>query len=280
MRRLIGLLVALAAIDVIVLALPGFSGGWRLVVHIAATIAGFVVMVRIRPLGIRGGVLGIFGPAGLLVAHALAWRRQSRLPAPVVMADPTAQESTSTGARMLDGRMRHAAPETLGSLVTVLRHGSVSARRRALETVVRSFEPALSPLIARALADGDQTIRALAAAAAARMSRNLTQRRAVLAARVERGDTVAEDALIALLSDHARANVLLSDAQRDQLRRDVMAILKERPAGDARNHKLETILAEAAWAAGDYELIDELASRHREPAANGLGWWRGTAAAA
>ncbi len=280
MTRLILVLFVLAAIDVTVLALPGIASGARLALHIAATIAGFVVMIRIRPLGIRGGVLGIFGPAGLLLAHALAWRRQSRLPAPVVMADPIGREPASSGARMLDGRMRHAAPETLGSLVTVSRHGSVSARRRALETVVRSFEPALSPLIARALGDGDQTIRALAAAAAARMSRNLMQRRATLAARVERGDAGAQDALIALLSDHARSNVLLSDAQRDQLRRDVLAMLQGRPSGEARNHDLETILAEAAWAAGDYELIDEIASRHREPADAGLGWWRSAALAA
>ena len=79
MKRLILLLAALAAIDLAVLALPGIGGGVRLALHIAATIAGFVVMIRIRPLGIRGGVLGIFGPAGLLLAHALAWRRQLRL---------------------------------------------------------------------------------------------------------------------------------------------------------------------------------------------------------
>ena len=277
MRRLLILLAVLAAVDLAVLLTPSLSDGARLALHVALTLAGFGVMFRLRPLGMRGGVLGLFGPTGLLVAHGLAWRRQSRLPAPAVVIDPTRHETASTGARMLDGRMRHAAPETLGSLVTVLRHGNVSARRRALETVVRSFEPALSPLIAQALADGDQTIRALAAAAAARMSRNLAQRRAILSARAERGERSAQDALITLLSDHARSNVLLSDTQREQLRHDVLATLQDRPSGAARNHLLEATLAEAAWAAGDYELIDDLAHRQGQGGDAGLGWWRGAA---
>ncbi len=272
--RLWHILAGLVVADLLAIAVPGLSPGVRLGAHVVLTLVGFAAMARRGRFGIAAATLGLVGPVGLVAAHVLAWRRRLRLSAPPEATDPGAMESPATGARMLDGRMHHAAPDALGSLVTVLRHGSVSARRRALETVVRSFEPTLSPLIARALADGDQTIRALAAAAAARMSRNLAHRRVALADRAARGDAEAGDALIALLADHARDNILLSDAQRDQLRREVVSLLHDRPPGDTRNHALEAVLAESAWAERDYEMIDALAGRRRDDSGDALGWWR------
>jgi uncharacterized Ntn-hydrolase superfamily protein len=270
---MIGVLLVLAIGDASIVAAPGLADGVRVSVHIALTIAGFAVAARRGPIGIGAGMVGLLGPVGLLLAHGLARRRRTpTLPSATAAAtDGQPADAGSIGARMLDGRLHNASAEKLGSLVTVLRHGNVTARRRAVETVVRSFEPALSPLIARALADRDQTIRALAAAAAARVSRNLTQGRAALALRADRGDARAADALVAMLADHARSNVLLSDTQRAHLRRDVLALLRDRPGGAADTEALETALAEAAWSAGDFTLIDEVAERGR---ATALAWWR------
>jgi hypothetical protein len=198
-------------------------------------------------------------------------------------------------ARLLDGRIRHATPETLGSLVTIMRHGNVPARRRALETVVRSFEPALSPLIALALTDRDQTIRALAAAASARVVENLASARERLSARIalaaEGPDgTDAAQTLARLLADHARADVLLSDSQRIHLREDAVAtIASGTPDGggtaDARDR--QTMLLETFWANGDYAAIDTMvAAIETQPAdastrdmARLAQWWRAGATA-
>ncbi|MES2338066.1 MAG: hypothetical protein V4537_08225 [Pseudomonadota bacterium] len=272
---MIAVIAALAVADLVMLVLPGVASGVRIAVHAALALAGFAVIGRRRPVGIGTAMLGLAGPAGLLVATLVA-RRGPLILTGSVDTPASPPEHASTGARMLDGRLHHASAGKLGSLVTVLRHGSVSARRRALETVVRSFEPALSPLIARALADRDQTIRALAAAAAARVSRNLAQGRAALALRADHGDVEAGDALVTMLADHARSNVLLSDAQRDALRRDVLALLRDRPASVADDRTLETTLAEAAWAAGDFALLDDLARRGTGDA---LAWWRSEARA-
>src|SRR3546814_1069079 len=87
--------------------------------------------------------------------------------------------------RILDDRVRYPESDEIGSLATMLRYGNLQARYRALETAVISFEPRLSPLIVMALSDEDQTIRALAAAAAAQVSYNLAQQRGALQARSE-----------------------------------------------------------------------------------------------
>ena len=280
-RRPIAGLLLLAGIDI---ALPvacgvfGLAIGWALAAHAVVAMLGFALWLRRGDdAGFAATVLGVLGPIGILatlpfarVSLALPQRSDDQ------MFGPRAQHSAHRGAglkvaRMLDGRVHHATPDTVSSLVTIMRHGDVAARRRALETVVRSFEPALSPLIALALTDGDQTIRALAAAASARVAENLVLARARLTARIADGsDPEAAATLSALLADHARADVLLSDSQRTHLREDAVALM---PATAPAN---QTIRIEALWAAGDYAAIDRITQAGDDAVTN---WWPAEAAA-
>ncbi len=272
-------LAALALADIAVLAAGGSIGGViALPVHGALAAAGYALWLRGgRQVDFAAAILGVFGPAALLVAGWVAARIPPARRTPVPLPEPAqrgggGQRGASLAvARMLDGRVLHARPDTLHSLVTVMRHGTVAERRRALETVVRSFQPALSPLIALALTDGDQTIRALAAAASARVVQNLAVARAALEANGD--DAEARAALAALLADHARANVLLSDSQRTHLRDDALALLAPDEGHATR--------IEALWAAGDYAAIDALAGTLPGDALPGdaLAWWRDAAAA-
>lgn len=262
-------LAALAILDAAALAIG--AGGWGMALHAVLTVAALLLWLRAgEALRLGAAVLAMVGPAGLLIARLLARRADMPRPAdPTVMAQATPAPRGQNGAalavaRMLDGRVRHADADTLGSLVTVLRHGDVAARRRALETAVRSFQPSLSPLIAMALTDGDQTIRALAAAASARVAQNLALARAATPA------AGGEAAHAALLADHARSDVLLSDSQRLHLREEALALMPEQDPAAAALHM------EAAWARGDYAALDRLAERASD--AEG-GWWRAEAAA-
>lgn len=269
-------LIALAVLDgaMLVSCMAGMiPAGWALALHAALTALGYAVWLRGgATIGIGPAVPGVLGPAALLLALAIdrPWGRRAGDAMPFDEAPRPAAQSGATlaVARMLDGRVHHAGPETLGSFVTILRHGDVAARRRALETVVRSFEPALSPLIAQALTDGDQTIRALAAAASARVAQNLALARA---GTMEEEGEGAE--LAALLADHARADVLLSDSQRGHLREDAIALTAP---GDPAHAALQI---EAAWAAGDYAAIDRLVETGEGPPGSAADWWRGQAAA-
>ena len=282
-------LAALAILDIALwslCAIGGIASGWALGAHAVLTALGYVLWLRSGPmLSFAAAILGVLGPAGIAVALPLVRRRT----APAAQTDdaifgPAAVRVGQRGAslaaaRMLDGRVHHAGPETLSSLVTILRHGDVGARRRALETVVRSFEPSLSPLIALALTDGDQTIRALAAAASSRVAHNLMLTRATLAERTD--DPEAASRLVALLADHARADVLLSDSQRGHLRDDAVAMM---PATDPAR---QALAIEALWAAGDYAAIDAMAAdtlaagpEATSPEALTVArWWQGHAAA-
>ncbi|MEH3099449.1 hypothetical protein [Sphingomonas adhaesiva] len=260
----IGVLVAL---DTLVLAVAALGGAALPVLlgHVVLTLAALAIWLTGGRIGVAPAVIGMLGPAALL-ACCLLFPGTRILPrrrddAPDETPAPRRQRSAAV-ARLLDGRVRHAAPDMLGSLATVMRHGEVAARRTALETVVRSFEPALSPLVALALTDEDQTIRALAAAAAARIVHNLTESRATMERRVAAGDAGAAPRLAALLADHARANVLLSTAQRQHLREAALAL-----------HRDPRTAMEAAWAARDYDAIDRLSADQPE------SWWRTEAAA-
>ncbi len=267
-------LIALAVFETMILAACWMSGvavGWGLAVHAVASAFGFGVWLHGgTAAGFAPAMLGVLGPLGLLVALPLG-----RLSRPITqrsddeMFGPVARGSAQRGARlavarMLDGRVHHATPDTLSSLVTIMRHGAVAERRRALETVVRSFEPALSPLIALALTDGDQTIRALAAAASARVAENLVLARARLSARVADGaDPEAALSLATLLADHARSDVLLSDSQRLHLREDAVATMVAAvpsKADDPGSGTRDALIMEAFWAAGDYAAIDRMAT--------------------
>ena len=256
----------LAALDLAVLAIAALGGAAPplLLVHVALTLLAAVVWLLGGRIGVAPAVVGILGPLPLL-ACCLLFPGTKLLPRRHLAADDEDAPRPAPAAavaRLLDGRVRHAAPDMLGSLATMMRHGDVPARRNALETVVRSFEPALSPLVALALTDGDQTIRALAAAAAARVVQNLGEARAALEHRIAAGDPAAAAALAALLADHARANVLLSASQRQQLRGDALALRRD-----------PHVAIEAAWAAGDYAAIDRLAAEAP------LAWWRAEARA-
>lgn len=281
-------LLALAILDVALGSLcviGGIAPGWALAGHGVLAASGYAVWLRGHAApGFAAAVLGVLGPFGILVT--LPFARRS-VPAAVRTDDDVfgpapsrvgRRGATLAAARMLDGRVHHAGPDTVSSLVTVLRHGDVGARRRALETVVRSFQPSLSPLIALALTDGDQTIRALAAAASARVAQNLMVSRATLAEYNDDPETTTR--LAALLADHARSDVLLSDSQRGHLREDAIALM---PVTDTARLAL-TI--EGAWTSGDHAAIDTLVddvladpdAADRDTLALAR-WWRAEAAA-
>ncbi|KQT31320.1 hypothetical protein ASG29_15280 [Sphingomonas sp. Leaf412] len=250
--------VVLAVLDAALLALVP---GWPHVaaaMHLLLTLAAVVVWLRDDAPGMAVAVAVPLGPVAMLLARMTA--RSARGPGMLPLL-PTRPDPRAMGdvGRLLDGRIRHSAPEALGSLAAILRHGDISSRRSALEAVVRSFEPALSPLVLLALSDRDQTIRALAAAAAARITQNFMAARERLEAA---GDLPA---LTALLAEHARANVLLSETQRAQLHADVIALLPPGRDDDLR--------AEAAWAARDYAALDEIAA-HAPAPARWHDWWR------
>lgn len=271
-----------AAIDVAVVGIAlGNGEAVLLLVHVVLVALGYALWLRQgRAIGFAAAMAGIFGPAALLLVGGIVARlpRATRPPLPlpdrVIRARPARKGASLAVARMLDGRILHAEPDTLHSLVTVMRHGDVADRRRALETVVRSFQPSLSPLIALALTDSDQTIRALAAAASARVVQNLSDGRTTLEAKGADGE--ARATLIALLADHARANLLLSDSQRAHLRDDALALLDDDTS--------DAVRIEALWAAGDYAAIDALLAAHGTPVDGGrmaqaTAWWRDNAAA-
>jgi hypothetical protein len=267
-------LTALALLEMVVLTacwLFELAAGWTLAVHVVASGIGLTLWLRSgAAAGFAAAMLGVTGPLGLLVALPLArFVRPAAHRTDDEMFGPVAGRSAQRGARlavarMLDGRVHHATPDTLSSLVTIMRHGAVAERRRALETVVRSFEPALSPLIALALTDSDQTIRALAAAASARVAENLVLARARLSARLADGvDPDAAANLARLLGDHARSDVLLSDSQRLHLREDAVATMAAAVSDGGNDRHADTrdaLMIEAFWAAGDYDAIDWMAT--------------------
>ncbi|MBD8733692.1 hypothetical protein [Sphingomonas sp. CFBP 13706] len=267
-------LTALALLEMVVLTacwLSELAAGWALAVHAVASGIGLTLWLRSGAVaGFAAAMLSVMGPLGLLVALPLArFVRPAAYRSDDEMFGPVAGRSAQRGARlavarMLDGRVHHATPDTLSSLVTIMRHGAVAERRRALETVVRSFEPALSPLIALALTDSDQTIRALAAAASARVAENLVLARARLSARLaDDADPDAATNLARLLGDHARSDVLLSDSQRLHLREDAVATMAAAVSDGADDRHADTrdaLMIEAFWAAGDYDAIDRMAT--------------------
>ncbi|KEQ53504.1 hypothetical protein [Sphingobium chlorophenolicum] len=151
--------------------------------------------------------------------------------------------------RILDERVRYPESDEIGSLATMLRHGNLQARYRALETAVISFEPRLSPLIVMALSDEDQTIRALAAAAAAQVSYNLAQQRSELQARIAPAQHLEDRyALAMLLADHGCFNQLLPQGQRLRLCQEASRKLDEvaglLTGGDIRRRALQAARAQ------------------------------------
>ena len=164
----------------------------------------------------------IIGPCGIMVlARLRPWRTsvRQRRPTrfPIGKKQKSASATPSIVLRLLDHRTRFPDQESVESLATILRHGDLQSRCKALETAVRSFEPQLSSLVAIALADPDQTVRALAAATSAQVSANLMERVAKIEAMPP--TTAAEQYDFAMfLLDHGCSNVLLSHSQRVSMR--------------------------------------------------------------
>lgn len=259
-------MLALALLTMVDLAL--LAGAAERAVHPGIAMAGHLlltllaVMAAMRRPATRGvaAMVGMaIGPLGVIGGVALS---SIRLPAlrqratgdDATTADPMSAPTLASGAgamvaRLLDGRVRHPDPDSLGSLITILRHGDVDARRGALEAAVRNFDPRLSPVVARALTDEDQTIRALAAAAASRIAQRLAQERIDHAQARLTGDGARVARIGATLWDHSRFDMLLTDTQRAQIARDVCDDDAERQAVMTLN---------ARWKAHDFAAIDRI----------------------
>ena len=273
-------MLALGGLAVVDLAL--LAGAVRLDVHPAMAMTGHLILTLLamiaamrRPATRRvAAMVGMaLGPLGVVGGVLLSSVRLPALRTPAASAtDPImAPGAGAMVARLLDGRVRHPDPDSLGSLITILRHGDVDARRGALEAAVRNFDPRLSPVVARALTDQDQTIRALAAAAASRIAQGLAEERSAHAQARLSGDVARAGQIGATLWDHSRFDMLLSDTQRDQIARDVCGDNAERQAVMTLN---------ARWKAHDFAAIDRICaglSAGEEPADPAIRaaarWW-------
>ncbi|WP_242122667.1 hypothetical protein [Sphingobium sp. Sx8-8] len=233
---MIALLALLAILDLLLLFGAMLAGQGAIIwfgpAHLLLTVGILLLLTaRLRDFtAIQSFALPIgaaFGPAGIMVCLLLSpLVRNGRARRQIVYRHGPVRENRSMNSvspaerlgRILDERVRYPECDEIGSLATMLRYGTLQARYRALETAVISFEPRLSPLIVMALADEDQTIRALAAAAAAQVSYNLALQRSELQARIALSQNLDDRyALTMLLADHGCFNQLLPKAQRLRL---------------------------------------------------------------
>jgi hypothetical protein len=221
---------------------PAFFDSWFVLVHVAVTVVALAIclhqMIRTRSLDPIGLVIGAsFGPAGMLtLALVKPWQWFSGRPRKGAREKPKKDEApgertddtTSIMARTLDDRVSYPEPDQIGSLVSTLRYGDRESRHKALQAVVRSFEPQLSPLIAVALTDKDQTLRAIAAAASAQINYEVGQRYLEMEEKVSRSASI-EDTLPLVLSvaSHGSHNVLLPQSQRLHLTQSSSRHLEE-----------------------------------------------------
>ena len=226
-------LFALAVADLAALTVSSYSIAGLTVpfvpMHLALTLAALAVWLRYQlatevydvPVLVLGAA---FGPGGMLFCSlfkpwvwiARAYRLAGATPE-LGVQDPGKVAETPVGTlnRVLDGRITFPEADQLESLNTTLRFGGLADRRKALEAIVRSFEPRLSPLIAIALTDRDQTIRALAAAASAQISSDVTQKVSEVECKLAQQACSRELALLTIaLADHGCSNVLLPQTQR------------------------------------------------------------------
>lgn len=213
---------------------------WFAPAHLGLTIATLLVLMpRLRRMtalqSLALPVGAAMGPPGMLVCLLLAplaassgRKRQIAYSHVHIRRSGNNISPVERLGRILDERVRYPDCDEVGALATMLRYGSLQARYRALETVVTSFEPRLSPLILMALSDEDQTIRALAAAAAAQVSYNLAEQSRELQARITPTQNLDDRyALAMLLADHGCFNQLLPRSQRLRLCQDADRKLDE-----------------------------------------------------
>lgn len=232
-------LILWSMVDVMAMALPSLHpAAYPLFapVHVSATLAALLIARRSTDWRTVGGWMlwlgAAFGPIGLLVMRlatpVLALRflalDSARLALPEPVEDDAWTDDRSIHIAPLSGESINLPdPAQLGSLVSVFRHGSIADRQMAIETVVASYEPRLSSIVARGLIDDDQTIRALAASAATRANQILLQRRRRLERAVAmHGHPDDRLALAQLLADHGEHDVLISETGRARLRNDAV----------------------------------------------------------
>lgn len=229
----------------------------------------------------------VLGPVGLFAGIALPpvlkivllpWLlrrggRASRLVPAKQAWDQTADMQLLN--RLLDDRIHHPEPRGLGSLMVVMRAGSIEARSKALATVVRTFDPRLSKIVLLALNDPDQTIRALAAATASQVAHIIAGDREILHSKSP-SDTARALACERLL-DHARYNVLLSAMQREGLLREIPML-----SATLQNHDSSAVAEceiESAWRAKDFARLDMIvppagAADSASRVFGALKWWQ------
>lgn len=225
-------------------------GGWFVPLHLGLTIVALAVSHR--KMSRRGGwdslafpVGAALGPCAMLAIYLIKpWSFFAPQTVGPIVPSFSKRKLNSCGpvtpmgvlARMLDRRITFPATDQVESLVTILRSGCLTARRKALETAVRSFEPRLSTLIAAALRDEDQTIRALAAAASAQVGHNLTEQLIELGVTDPSFDKLYMRAMLQF--DHGCHNVLLPGPLRGKYRRaafeDLQACRRRAPPNDHR----------------------------------------------
>lgn len=264
---LIGLLVLCSIVDLLLLLSALFAGErgifWFAPVHLALSCGVLLLMMKhldgmsaIQRFALPMGAA--VGPPGMLACYLLAplatgSRRKRQIAYRNVRTSRSRDGNMLSPAervgRILEDRIRYPDGDEIGSLATMLRYGNLQARYRALETAVISFEPRLSPLIVMALSDEDQTIRALAAAAAAQVSYNLAQQRSELQARIAPSQRIEDRyALAMLLADHGCFNELLPQGQRSRLCQEASRKLDEvaglLKAGDVRRRALQAARAQ------------------------------------
>lgn len=238
---MIGWLIILAVLDTIAIYLA-VEWGYRAVlvgVHLFTTLAAIGILIGKRrsfdgPDAVSALIACSLGPVGCLAFLLLAplagrWQgwRQARSDDD---DEPAEEENTGTihlGASeaLLEGRLSLATAAKVGSLISVLRYGDVDDRMRAVEIAVRSFEPRLSPIVAAALLDPDQTVRALAAAASTQIAKNCDKTRVRLERRLRQAGAREDPTeLMTFLRSHGADNVLLSAAARRQMVADADAL--------------------------------------------------------
>lgn len=213
---------------------------------------------RFAPIiGCAIGPLGVLG--GIMLPPVLGLIRRPPRPQPTKFTAQTSEADAEEDAGMalvnqlLDGRLYHPAPQSMGSLVTMIRFGSVPERIAALSNVVRNFDARLAEIVVHALNDPDQTVRALAAATAAQV----TQTVAIDRDRLKSASSRARLEAAARLSLHAHHNTLLSDSLRAAITHEICTIPEA--TGRLIQAMLRPLDVENEWREQDFAAIDQIA---------------------
>ncbi|WP_150291405.1 hypothetical protein [Sphingobium estronivorans] len=234
---------------------------WFAPAHLGLTTATLLLMLsrlrRVTTLQSFALPVGAaLGPPGMLLCLLLAPLAASSRDRRQIGYDDVSVRRIEDGVspverlgRILDERVRYPDCDEVGSLATMLLYGDLQARYRALETAVTSFEPRLSSLIVMALQDEDQTIRALAAAAAAQVSHNLAQQSRELHMRIAASQNLDDRYALGMLqADHGCFNQLLPQSQRLRLCQEAGQRLDEIAgqliASDIRRRSLRAVRAQ------------------------------------